>query len=107
MLVTMGDDGLPPVEKPDGVAGKLLSVDLKTGQLMVAAAGGDRCVNTSEDTTILQLVVTEDGVDAIKATLADLKIGGLILVAGEDDACVKATLIVAQGSEKPGPVTPD
>ncbi|MDB4308124.1 DUF4382 domain-containing protein [Gammaproteobacteria bacterium] len=107
MLVTMGDDSLPPGERPDGVVGKLLSVDSQTGQLMVATADGDRCVNTSEETTILQVVVTEDGVEAIKATLADLEIGGLILVAGEDDACVEATLIVAQGPAKPDPVTAD
>ena len=107
MLVTMGDGGVPPGEKPDGVVGKLLSVDTQTGQLMVAAADGDRCVNTSAETTILQVVVTEDGVEAIKATLADLEVGGLILVAGEDDACIEATLIVAQGPGKPDPVTAD
>lgn len=108
MLVTMGDEGgMPPAGPPSGIAGKLLSVDPKTGELMVATTDGDRCVNTSDETVILQVVITDDGVDAIKAALEDLVIGSLILVAGEEDGCVKATLIVAQGSDKPGPVTPD
>jgi hypothetical protein len=111
MLVTMGDGGgVPPTPTPPVgiVSGKLQSVDSKLGVLIVTTATGDRCVTADQNTVVLQITITADGVDAMKATLDELIIGGRILASGTDDACLTASIIVGEGPDVsiPGPVTP-
>jgi hypothetical protein len=111
MLVTMGGDGGVPTNV---VAGKLLTANAETGVLEITTRDDDPvvCVEANSETVILQATITQDGVDVIKAGVGDLLIGGLILAETEatdaSGVCLIATLIVAQGPDKPeGPVTPD
>jgi hypothetical protein len=79
--------------------GVILSVDATAGTLMLAADSLDRCVTTDGDTRIFQVVVNDDSVENIPATLDDLTVGSPVFVTGEEDGagCFAADLIVAEG----------
>ena len=81
----------------DNIAGKILSVDVDTGTMMVATSAGDACVTTDMDTQIFQIFVSDDSVESMPATLGDLIVGSKVGATGEQLDCFAADLIVAEG----------
>jgi hypothetical protein len=59
----------------------------------------DRCVTTDADTKIFEILVNDDSVENIPATLDDLDVGAKIFVTGAEDVagCFAADLIIAEG----------
>ena len=81
----------------DNIAGKILSVDVDAGTMMVATSAGDACVTTDMDTQIFQIFVSDDSVESMPATLGDLIVGSKVGATGEQLDCFAADLIVAEG----------
>jgi hypothetical protein len=81
------------------IKGVILSVDTVAESLMVATDIMDRCVTTHTETKIYEVLVNDDSVENILATLADLDVGAKIFVTGAEDGagCFAADLIIAEG----------
>ena len=81
------------------IKGVILSVDSGAGTLMVATDSMDRCVTTDADTNIFEVLVNDDSVENMPATLEDLDVGAKIFVTGAEDGagCFAADLIIAEG----------
>ncbi len=81
------------------IKGVILSVDTVAESLMVATDIMDRCVTTHTETKIYEVLVNDDSVENILATLADLDVGAKIFVTGAEDStgCFAADLIIAEG----------
>jgi hypothetical protein len=90
---TPGDGDLASIK------GVILSTDSSTGSLMVATNTMDRCVTTDADTKIFEILVNDDSVENVPATLDDLDVGAKIFVTGAEDVagCFAADLIIAEG----------
>jgi hypothetical protein len=59
----------------------------------------DRCVTTDTETKIYEILVNDDSVENMLATLEDLDVGAKIFVTGAEDGagCFAADLIIAEG----------
>jgi len=81
------------------IKGVILSVDSSAGSLMVATDTMDRCVTTDADTKIFEVLVNDDSVENVPATLDDLDVGAKIFLTGAEDVagCFAADLIIAEG----------
>ena len=106
MLVVPGDLESLPVR----LRGEILSVvvnpdNMDAGEIRLATDSGDRCVNVTEETIILQVIATGDEldpVDIVKAPLGDLLVGAPTAAVGvEDNGCLSAGLIISRGSNEP------
>ncbi len=89
----------PGADDVASIQGVVLSVDSGAGSLMVATDSMDRCVTTDADTRIFEVLVNDDSVENMPATLDDLDIGSMVFVTGEEDGagCFAADLIIAEG----------
>lgn len=92
-LVVVDVDG---VDAEQVVSGELVAVDPVAGQLIVADAGGDRCVD-ARGADVFLLADDDDGLDTGRGTLADLTPGQSVNVFGRDGptGCLVAETILA------------
>jgi hypothetical protein len=81
------------------IKGEILSIDASAGALRIAADSLDRCVTTDDDTMIFEVLVHDDSVENVPATLEDLTVGSIAFVTGAEDGagCFAADLIIAEG----------
>jgi hypothetical protein len=81
------------------------SENMDEGEVRLATDSGDRCVNVTGETIILQVIATGDEldpVDIVKAPLGDLLVGAPTAAVGvEDNGCLSAGLIISRGSKEP------
>jgi hypothetical protein len=81
----------------DNIAGKILSVDVGAGTMMITTSAGDACVTTDMDTQIFQIFVSDESVESMPASLGDLIIGSKVGATGEQLDCFAADLIISEG----------
>jgi hypothetical protein len=98
MLTTPGVS-IDPAPEPEVMKGEISQIMADENSLIVTTEGGDRCVDTDDETLIFEVFLVDEVFESVKVMLAELTEGNGVGVFGLDDGvnCFAADLIIAEG----------